>query len=426
MALYKRGSTWWTHFYLNGARYRQSLHTTDRREAVAREKELISQAEQGKLAPSSLHFSRLAFSEAVDRFLDDRKAGLAARTIQTERERKKPLVDYFGAMPLHRIRTDDILAYRAARKQSGISNATINRELDLLRGVLKRARLWHAVAPDVRPLPVRRDVGRALRHEEKVKLLKVAASRPGWVVARCATILALNTTMRACELKGLRWRDIDFLEHTLTVRHSKTEAGERVIPLNADAWPVVLELRDRAKLMFGTDSVSPDWHVFPHAEGYSRPDPTRPMSGWRTAWRKLTREAGLPGLRFHDLRHHAITELAESQASDRTVMSIAGHVSPKMLAHYSHVRIEAKRAALDALSRTAHSAASGGSESPKEAHTEGGYDTKQDTIPPSATIHRPQVVDGIGGADGIRTHDLLDAIEARSQLRHGPTVGQEQ
>ncbi len=57
----------------------------------------------------------------------------------------------------------------------------------------------------------------------------------------------------------------------------------------------------------------------------------------------------IAGLRFHDLRHHAITELAESQASDSTIMSIARHVSPQMLAHYSHVRIEAKRKALDAL-----------------------------------------------------------------------------
>jgi len=57
------------------------------------------------------------------------------------------------------------------------------------------------------------------------------------------------------------------------------------------------------------------------------------------------------GLRFHDLRHHAITELAESQASDQTVMAIAGHVSPRgMLAHYSDVRLEAKRNALDAIS----------------------------------------------------------------------------
>ena len=80
-----------------------------------------------------------------------------------------------------------------------------------------------------------------------------------------------------------------------------------------------------------------------------KPDPTKPMSTWRTAWRALTREAGLPGLRFHDLRHHAITELAESSTSDQTIMAIAGHVSPKMLTHYSHVRLEAKRRALSAL-----------------------------------------------------------------------------
>ena len=57
----------------------------------------------------------------------------------------------------------------------------------------------------------------------------------------------------------------------------------------------------------------------------------------------------LAGLRFHDLRHHAITELAESQASDGTIMSIAGHVSNKMLQHYSHIRLQAKGDALDGL-----------------------------------------------------------------------------
>jgi len=42
------------------------------------------------------------------------------------------------------------------------------------------------------------------------------------------------------------------------------------------------------------------------------------------------------------LRHHAITELAESLASDQTVMAMAGHASPKMLAHYQHVPQDAK------------------------------------------------------------------------------------
>src|SRR3954467_7228938 len=80
-------------------------------------------------------------------------------------------------------------------------------------------------------------------------------------------------------------------------------------------------------------------------------DPTRPMNTWRTAWRKLTVEAALPGLRFHDLRHHCITKLAEAGKADLTIMSIAGHVSQSMLEHYSHIRMEAKRDAVAALDR---------------------------------------------------------------------------
>jgi integrase len=69
---------------------------------------------------------------------------------------------------------------------------------------------------------------------------------------------------------------------------------------------------------------------------------------WRSAWRAALKRSGLQ-IRFHDLRHTCITKLAESQASEHTLMAIAGHVSPKMLEHYSHIRMEAKRAALDAI-----------------------------------------------------------------------------
>jgi hypothetical protein len=50
------------------------------------------------------------------------------------------------------------------------------------------------------------------------------------------------------------------------------------------------------------------------------------------------------------LRVTCITKLAESQASDMTIMAIAGHVSRRMLEHYSRIRTDAKRAALDAIS----------------------------------------------------------------------------
>src|SRR5215471_65347 len=97
---------------------------------------------------------------------------------------------------------------------------------------------------------------------------------------------------------------------------------------------------------------------------------------------------------LHDLRHHCITELAESQASDSTVMAIAGHVSTKMLHHYSHVRLQAKRAALDALATRR----AGGMNLRTETR---GYDTNYDTKPRTETGQTPQVIENMVELVGI-------------------------
>jgi integrase len=419
MALYKRGKTWHTDFTVNGERFRQSLDTTDWREAQSKEKELIAQASAGKLAPASKQFSKLNITEAIERYLEDRAAHVQPRSKRSESDHAKPLRDYFRSLPIARIDAESILAYVRQRKADGLSNTTVNMEIGILRRILKRAKRWHLVEDEIPRLPERRDIGRALRPDEKLHLLKVAQSKPEWETAYLASVVALNTTMRGCELKQLRWRDIDFMDHSLVIRRSKTRAGERLIPLNASAFNAIIRLRQRAQKLFGND-LQTDWYVFPSAEGYSKPDPTKPMSGWRSAWRSLTRAVSCPtcgelqnpsamcsnakcgadiskvksttaGLRFHDLRHHAITELAESQASDRTIMSIAGHVSQQMLAHYSHVRIEAKRKALDALAVGIKTV---------------GYDTNNVTKPCEEAILSPQLHERIGGDDGTRTRGL--------------------
>lgn len=91
MALLKRGKWWWTDFTVNGARYRQSLETTDWREAQAREKEKIVQASAGVLSAANQQFSRPSFAVAADRYLEDQEPHLAIRSIVTARERLKPI-----------------------------------------------------------------------------------------------------------------------------------------------------------------------------------------------------------------------------------------------------------------------------------------------------------------------------------------------
>jgi hypothetical protein len=90
----------------------------------------------------------------------------------------------------------------------------------------------------------------------------------------------------------------------------------------------------------------PEWYVF---AGRPQPtDPTRPVTTLKTAWTKVRDNAKVVG-RWHDNRHTLVTELAESGADDEVIMSIVGHVSRAMLSRYSHVRMEAKRRALDEI-----------------------------------------------------------------------------
>jgi integrase len=250
-------------------------------------------------------------------------------------------------MPLARISAEVVGTYIAERKKAGVANKTINLEIGVIRGVLKKAKRWHLLSDEIKPLPVRHQVGRALKPEEKLRLQETASANPAWENARLAMTLALNTTMRSCEVKGLQWLDVDFMERMITVRQSKTDAGRRMIPLNEEAREAILELYHRAQQVGITQ---PDHYLFPACEN-GKIDPTIPQKSWRTAWRSLRGAAGLKNFRFHDLRHHAITELAESHASEQTIMAVAGHISREMLEHYSHVRVEAKRQAVESLSQ---------------------------------------------------------------------------
>jgi integrase len=178
-----------------------------------------------------------------------------------------------------------------------------------------------------------------------------AQSRSPYI--RPALELAFNAGMRDAEIRNLIWAQVDFERRYLTVGRSKSDAGEgRTIPLNSRLFSALVDHSRWYTKRFG--SVLPAWYVFPGRvgrpqSGKARPlDPTRPVTSLKTAWKNVKERSGVTG-RFHDTRHTLITELAESGAGDQTIMDIAGHVSRQMLARYSHIRMEAKRRALEAV-----------------------------------------------------------------------------
>ncbi len=113
--------------------------------------------------------------------------------------------------------------------------------------------------------------------------------------------------------------------------------------------------------------------------------------------------------RWHDNRHTLITDLAESGAGDQTIMDIAGHVSKQMLKHYSHIRMEAKRRALESIV-TVRSAA---------ATAESGHETGQAEGYPQESPHGLQNVgktDRHRSGRRQRTKTLHAANKRRSAL----------
>jgi len=122
--------------------------------------------------------------------------------------------------------------YQQHRLRENASPKTINLVVGTVRAILLRHRLWASIQPDVRMLPTRDDVGKALTAVEEKDLLD-ACSEGRSRSLMPVVLLALNTGMRLPEMRLLRWAQVDLKKRTVRVGRSKTQAGSgRTIPLN--------------------------------------------------------------------------------------------------------------------------------------------------------------------------------------------------
>jgi integrase len=225
-----------------------------------------------------------------------------------DRERLEVVKRVLGDVKLSAITPRTIEGFQAERRVEGASNRTVNMDVGALRQVMKRFKQWRRLEDDVKMLTESggEPIGRVLTLDEQERLFKTAEANPEWEHVYCAAILAANTSMRGVEVKNVRRKDFDPKERVIHIRTSKNETSKRIIPLNESAFEAVQRMVQGADLLGHADPAHYLWCASQH----HKLDPTEPASNWHTAWRALREAAGVPGLRFHDLRHTVVTRLA--------------------------------------------------------------------------------------------------------------------
>lgn len=350
MSVFKNGRFYHYEFKLDGRRHRGSTGTASKPQAIAeerRQRERLEKSYSQVIEEEAREQQRKTIQQAADEFLLDYKLKHESATFAVYALRH--VTDHLGGKLVVEITPTVVKRYQTDRLAEKAGPKTINDEVLLLlrlcgdQGELIRAKLRREKSLKLKTLP---SPGRAYTADEKARML-AEAQRLRSKNIYPALVVDLNCGLRDKELRELRWQQIDLVhKKTLTVGKSKTEAGTgRVIPLN-DTVRVALEAHAAWYIRrFG--ECKPEWYVFPAGKGQPN-DPTCPVTTLRTAWTKVRENAKVVG-RWHDNRHTLVTELAESGAGDEVIMSIAGHVSRAMLSRYSHVRMEAKRCALDEI-----------------------------------------------------------------------------
>jgi integrase len=354
--LYRRGETWWYKFRFAGQVFRESAKTKTKELARRAERKRRTTLEESYNGLTAERRQPKLFSVAAVEWLELKQSVLAPKSYGVEQYSVKHLKPHFSQRLLNDINAPAIARYVGFRRKEGAADKSIKLELGTLRGILKREKLWGAIADDdlLPRLRDRDDVGRAITADEEAAVLSAShASRSRGLYT--AIVIALNTGMRETEIRTLRWQQIDLEDRTITVGKSKTAAGTgRHIPMNDR---LTMAMRTWAKRFPDRETSH---FVFP-AEQYGTPgdekpgtydaDPTKAMGSWKTAWKNVRKSADVK-CRFHDLRHSAVTRLLEGGVSFPIVASLLGwspSTTTKMAKRYGHIGNIAHREAVATL-----------------------------------------------------------------------------
>jgi integrase len=359
------GGRWVAQASVDGG-VRRRFYGKTRAEANAKLQAALGAVRAGLPVPTD----RLTVAEYLDDWLTGASRALRPSTASTyERHIRLHILPTLGRLPVARLRPEQLDRLYAGLLAKGLSRTSVQHIHAILRRSLSQATRRGVIARNPTDLvdPPGRD-----HHEMQVlsvdqaRALLAAARTERHAALEALYVLALTTGMRRGELLALRWADVDVIKRTLTVtgtlqrvKHSdgtstleraqpKTKTSMRQIPLTAaavDALKRHAERQGQRRAVVGSEWTDTGL-VFTNERGGA----VEPRNLLARSFAPLLSEAGIPHVRFHDLRHTAATLMAAQGVHTKVVSEMLGHASIGItLDLYSHVTPSMAQQAVTAM-----------------------------------------------------------------------------
>jgi len=323
MGIYKKGNNWYVDYYLKGRRKRKKVGPSKKLAEQVLKDIQVKNAKGEYLGV--FEERKISFADFAQRYLVYSKTNKAFFSYKRDLVSFNNLLPIFGDKYLFEIIPQVVEEYKTNRLQEGVTPATVNRELSLLRHFFNKAIEWGYLTKnpmqEVKLLKEPPGRTRYLRTEEIETLLGIIDSFPNDIKSylKPIVLIALNTGLRKREILQLRWKDIYFEKRKITVSVTKTNET-RIVPMNETIY------QELKKMPQDQESE----YLFCNRKG-------EPFGNIRKSFDRALKLAKINDFRFHDLRHTFASHLVMNGCDIRTVQQLMGHKDIKMTMRYSHL-----------------------------------------------------------------------------------------
>ena len=356
-SVYQRGTDgrWVAEATINGKR--KQFYGPTKRGVTQRLRKFLTAVDLGHTPPTRA----VNLGAYVDEWLDYKQPRVRPGTFKSYSAKAAQLKRELGGIPLGRLVVMQVERLMSQQLSAGVPPRSVHHLRAVLSNALNDAMRWGLIDRNVaalaKPPSVPEREVRALTVEDAKNIL---AAVEGDRLEPLFTV-PLTLGLRQGEALAVRWTDVDFDAGTLRIERTlqrvdgeycflppKSKRSRRILPLPDPVIRALHAHRRRQleeRLLAGPAWEGGDWDELVFADEIGRP-----LSGFHVTKRfqKLLAAAGLPELRYHDLRHGAATLMAALGVPPRVAMEVLGHAqSSTTMEIYTHVAPELQREATD-------------------------------------------------------------------------------